>query len=114
MGGGWSAALEDHLENASREKKMAYLEITLHIDKANRPAAAGVYTQYRDPFLETVPGAVSKQLLIRDEDVQVLHQFDSVGEANAYLASDLFTRDIVGALSPLVSQGPEVRVYDTP
>jgi hypothetical protein len=93
---------------------MAYLEITLHVENANRGAAAGIYNQYRGPFLDTVPGAVDKQLLIRDEDVQVLHQFDSVGEANAYLASNMFTSDIVGALSPLVTRDPEVRVYDTP
>jgi len=26
----------------------------------------------------------------------------------------MFTRDIVGALSPLVTKDPEVRVYETP
>jgi hypothetical protein len=93
---------------------MAFLEITLHVDDANRGAAAGIYHQYRGPFLETVPGAIDKQLLVRDEDVQVLHQFDSTDQANAYLASDMFTRDVVGALSPLVTQDPEVRVYETP
>jgi hypothetical protein len=93
---------------------MAYLEITLDVDNANRGAAAGIYTQYRKPFLNTVPGVVNKQLLVRDADVQVLHQFDTVGQANAYLGDHLFTRDIVSPLSPLLTQDPEVRVYDAP
>ena len=29
----------------------AYLEITMKIDAANRPAAAKVYSDYRQPFL---------------------------------------------------------------
>jgi hypothetical protein len=33
-------------------------------------------------------------------------------DAKAYLTSELFTRDVVGALGPLVSAAPEVRVYD--
>ena len=51
----------------------AYLEITMKIDEANRPAAAKVYNDYRQPFLDTIEGALTKDLLIRDEDVQVLH-----------------------------------------
>ena len=51
----------------------AYLEITMQIDNTNRPAAAKVYTDYRAPFLDTIEGALTKELLIRDEDVQVLH-----------------------------------------
>ncbi|MFD8380846.1 hypothetical protein ACFV2X_20240 [Streptomyces sp. NPDC059679] len=92
---------------------MAYLEITLQVDPANRVAAAGVYEKYKQPFLETVPGATSKELLVRDEDVQVLHGFQTVADAQAYLASDLFTRDVVGGLSPLLKAAPEVRLYDT-
>ncbi|MGP4086415.1 hypothetical protein [Streptomyces sp. KR55] len=92
---------------------MAYLEITLQVESANRVAAAGVYEKYKQPFLDTVPGAISKQLLVRDEDVQVLHGFQTVADAKAYLASDLFTRDVVGGLSPLLKAAPEVRVYDT-
>lgn len=93
---------------------MAYLEITLKVDEADRSAAAEVYTQYRRPFLDTVPGAAGKELLVRDEDVQVLHGFDTVEHARAYLSSELFTRDVVGGLSPLLKADPEVRVYDTP
>jgi hypothetical protein len=32
-----------------------------------------------------IPGALSKELLIREEDVQVLHGFKSVADAKAYL-----------------------------
>ncbi len=31
---------------------MAYLEITLKISSNNRPFAAKVYTDYKDPFLK--------------------------------------------------------------
>ncbi|MFE7330345.1 hypothetical protein ACFU8W_36410 [Streptomyces sp. NPDC057565] len=92
---------------------MAYLEITLQVDPADRVAAVGVYQKYKQPFLETIPGATGKELLVRDEDVQVLHGFRSVADAKAYLESDLFTRDVVGGLSPLLKAAPDVRLYDT-
>jgi len=91
---------------------MAVLEITLRVSEANREAAAGVYTKYKQPFLDQAPGAKSKQLLVRDEDVQVLHGFASVADANAYLTNPLFSADIVGELSPLLDAGPEIRIYD--
>jgi hypothetical protein len=75
---------------------MVYLQITLKIAPANRPAAAGVYQRYKTPFLRTIAGAKSKELLVRDEDVEVLHGFDTAEQANAYLTSPLFTSDVVG------------------
>ncbi|SDO57850.1 hypothetical protein SAMN04487981_111310 [Streptomyces sp. cf386] len=92
---------------------MAYLEITLTVERARRVEAAGVYQRYKQPFLDTVPCAVSKELLVRDEDVQVLHGFSTVDQARAYLDSDLFTKHVVGGLSPLLSADPEVRLYET-
>lgn len=89
----------------------AYLEITMTIDAANRPAAAKVYTDYRKPFLDTIEGALTKDLLIRDEDVQVLHGFDSVEHAQAYLTSALFQNDVFTGLKPLWSADPEVKIY---
>ena len=83
----------------------AYLEITMHIAPENRPAAAKVYTEYRDPFLET------KNLLIREDDVQVLHGFDSVEHAQAYLTSKLFQDDVFAGLKPLWVMEPDVRIY---
>jgi hypothetical protein len=46
---------------------------------------------------------------VRDEDVQVLHGFDTEQNANAYLQSPLFTADVVGSLKPLLDA--HVRVY---
>lgn len=92
-------------------KITAYLEITMKIDPSNRPAAAKVYTDYRGPFLETIEGALSKELLVRDEDVQVLHGFDSVEHAAAYLNTELFNKDVVTNLQPLWSADPDVRIY---
>jgi hypothetical protein len=92
---------------------MVYLEITMKIAPARRGAAAGVYQRYKTPFLENVAGAKSKELFVRDEDVQVLHGFDTVEHANAYLKSPLFTADVVSALSPLLDAAPDVRVYQS-
>lgn len=89
----------------------AYLEITMHIDAANRPAAAQVYTDYRQPFLDTIKGALTKELLVRDEDVQILHGFDSVENARAYLETELFRKDVFVKLQPLWSADPDVRIY---
>jgi hypothetical protein len=91
---------------------MAMLEITLKIADDDRAAAAGVYTKYRQPFLDRAPGAQSKQLLVRGDDVQVLHGFASVSDAEAYVSSSLFATDIVGELSPLLQAAPEIRIYD--
>ncbi len=89
----------------------AYLQITLKIEAKNREAAAQVYFKYRDPFLKTIPGATSKELLLRDEDVQVLHGFDTAQHAGAYLESALFTNDVVTALKPHLAAAPEIRIY---
>ncbi len=89
----------------------AYLEITMYVSNANRPAAAGVFNKYKQPFLDTVKGAISKDLLIRDGDVQVLHGFASVEDANAYLKTELFNHDVVKDLSPLFDKTPEIKIY---
>lgn len=90
---------------------MVYLQITLTIAENNRAAAAGVYQKYKAPFLNTIAGATSKELLVREQDVQVLHGFDSAENANAYLQSELFTADVVGELKPLLAAAPDIRVY---
>jgi hypothetical protein len=90
---------------------MVYLQITLKVRADRRPAAVDVYNHYRAPFLSTIAGARSKELLVRDDDVQVLHGFESKANAEAYLKTPLFERDVVGALSPLLDAPPDVRVY---
>ena len=92
---------------------MAYLQITLKIDSANRPAAAQVYLKYKQPFLNTITGALSKELLLRDEDIQVLHGFDSKEHAEAYLKSPLFNNDVVTELKPYLAAVPDIRIYTT-
>ncbi len=92
-------------------KVNSYLEITLKIDEANRPAAAKVYTDYRQPFLDTIEGALTKDLLVRDEDVQVLHGFDSAEHAKAYLSSAMFQNDVFVGLKPLWNADPDVKIY---
>ena len=90
---------------------MVYLQIILNVAAKDRPSAAAIYSQYKGPFLEQASGARSKELLIRDEDVQVMHGFDSAEQAKAYLASKLFNDDVVTALKPLLQSAPDVRIY---
>jgi hypothetical protein len=90
---------------------MVYLQISLNIAAANRPAAAAIYQQFKAPFLAQARGARSKELLIREQDVQVLHGFDSVEHAQAYLDSELFSKDVVVSLKPLLQADPELRIY---
>lgn len=92
-------------------KVKVYLQITMKISNDNRPAAAKIYTDYRQPFLDTIKGALTKDLLIRDEDVQVLHGFDSAENAQAYLSSELFQNDVFVGLKPLWDADPEVKIY---
>lgn len=89
----------------------AYLQITLKINASDREAAANVYTTYKEPFLTGIAGALSKELLVRDEDVQVLHGFSSESDAKAYLESDLFNNDVVVGLKDLLQANPEIRIY---
>ena len=92
--------------------KQAILEITMKVSDADRPKAGAIYAKYKPPFLATVPGAKSKDLLVREEDVQVLHGFDSQASAESYLESRLFAKDVVGALTPYLMAPPEIRIYE--
>lgn len=90
----------------------AYLEAIMTIEPENRAAAAEVYTTYRQPFLDDIEGALTKELLVRDEDVQVIHGFDSMEHAKAYLESDLFTNKVAPGLQPLWAADPDIRFYE--
>ncbi|MBS1737920.1 MAG: hypothetical protein JSS98_15155 [Bacteroidetes bacterium] len=85
--------------------------MTLKINDADRPSAVGVYLKYKQPFLKQINGAVSKELLVRTDDVQVLHGFKTQADAEAYLKSDLFNNDVVTALKPYLQASPDVRIY---
>lgn len=89
----------------------AYLEITMKIAPDNRPAGVAVFTKYKEPFLSTIEGARSKDLLVRDDDVQVLHGFASTEAAQAYLESKLFQEDVFVGLKDLWTGDPDVRIY---
>jgi hypothetical protein len=117
LAAGFTAAHGERSDGAKAAKAReagAYLQITLTVNEADRPAAGNVYATYKQPFLDTVPGALSKSLLIRDEDVQVLHGFETVEQAQAYLNTDLFASDIVDGLTPVLQADPEVRIYAVP
>lgn len=90
----------------------AYLEAIMTIDPEKRGEAAGVYAKYRQPFLDEIEGALTKELLVRDEDVQVIHGFDSLEHAKAYLESDLFTQKVAPALAPTWAADPDIRIYE--
>ena len=62
-------------------------------------------------ILKQIKGAVTKELLLHDEDVQVLHGFDSVEDAKAYLDSEMFKNDVFVGLKPLWSADPDVKIY---
>ncbi|WP_130813056.1 hypothetical protein [Olsenella sp. Marseille-P4559] len=90
----------------------AYLQVTMTVNPENRAAAAKVYHDYRQPFLDTIEGALTKELLVRDEDVQVIHGFDSMEHAKAYLTSDLFTTKVAPSLKPTWAADPDIRFYE--
>lgn len=92
--------------------KKAFLEITMKVAAADRAKAGAVYSKYRQPFLSKVPGAESKDLFIREEDVQVMHSFDARESAENYLKSALFGKDIVTELKPLLMADPDIRIYE--
>lgn len=95
----------------NKKETNAYLEITLNIKPENRGSAAGVYLKYKEPFLKQIDGATLKALLIRTEDVQVLHGFESEDQAKAYLTTSLFENDVVRELKPFLESNPEIRIY---
>ena len=92
--------------------KTAYLEVTLKIDDDDRSAAAELYIKYKKPVLDTIRGALSKELLLREDDVQVLLGFAAKGDAEGYLKSKLFAKDIVTDLKPYLKAEPDVRIYE--
>jgi hypothetical protein len=98
-------------QKANKQVTSAYLEITLKINDTDRAGAVGVYLKYKQPFLKQINGAVSKELLVRTDDVQVLHGFKTQADAEAYLKTDLFNNDVVTALKPYLQATPEVRIY---
>jgi heme-degrading monooxygenase HmoA len=92
---------------------MIYLQITLNVSLHKRKDALAKYYLYRDTILQTVNGIKTMELLMREDDFQVLHIFDSKDNANAYQTSDFFINDVMGALKPLLEGDPYIRIYQT-
>ncbi len=90
----------------------AYLAITLQVAESNRSKAGEVYAKYKQPFLATIQGATSKELLVREDDVQVLHGFKTTASAEKYLESSLFNNDVVSELKPFLIADPDIRIYE--
>lgn len=91
----------------------AYLHITLKVGAQNRAASRDGYSRCRKPFLKTVLGGWSKQLLIRsEEDVQVLQSFGSREHAQTCLTSELFAADVAVELASLLDAAPDVLILD--
>lgn len=99
------------MSNSNQSSSGAYLEITLDIKEENRGNGGAVYVKYKQPFLDQIKGAVSKQLLLRTDDVQVLHGFETEEDAKAYLNSELFQQDVVRELKPYLESDPDIRIY---
>lgn len=72
---------------------------------------ANILFKFIQPFLDSIEGALTKDLLVRDEDVQVLHGFDSAEHAQNYWKSELFTNDVFVGLKPLWDAEPDVKIY---
>lgn len=89
----------------------AYLVITLTIVGMDLAGAAVVYCLYKHPFLETIKGALSKELLYHIDDVQLLHAFECVEDAQEYLMSNLFKKNVVTYLKPYIKGKPNIKIY---
>ena len=90
----------------------AYLQVTMFINDNQRATAQAVYERYKEPSLKTIAGAESKELLVRSEDVEVMHGFDSLENAQAYLKSELFLNKVFPELKLTWSKDPEVKIYE--
>ena len=77
----------------------------------DRAVAAAVYNLYKPPFLKTVKGALSEELLVHAEDLQILHGFDSMENAQEYLLSDLFNNEVAVSLKPCLKATSDIKIY---
>ncbi len=66
---------------------------------------------YRQPSLDAIEGATSKEMLVCNEDVQVLHGFDSQEHAAANLESEMYTKHVASGLAPYFQADPEIRIF---
>lgn len=82
-------------------KVKSHLEITMVVKEKNRESVSKVYYDYKESFLKSINGTLIKDLLVRDENIQVLHGFNSIKNVKAYLSSDMFKNDVFARLKSL-------------
>jgi len=90
----------------------AYLQITLRINAADKGAASSVYDKFQASFLDQIKGAISAELLIGEEYIQLLHGFETAEDAKAFLSTELYNNSVLVALKPLILDNPEVRIFN--
>ncbi|MFA5515544.1 MAG: hypothetical protein WDA20_04590 [Desulfuromonadales bacterium] len=90
----------------------AYLQISLPVPPERRDEAiTKVFLPSRQRFDELAEGAVSIDLLVRNEDLQVLAGFDTLEHARAFEKSPA-GRDLTGQLTKLAEKEPTVALYN--
>ncbi len=90
----------------------AHLLIRVKIDESRREEMIDkVYEPNRTRFLERISGAISKNLLVRPEDIAILHGFDTRESAEAYLQSSLY-QQIVNGIADYQEENPSVALYN--
>jgi len=96
------------------EKVMAkaYLDIILTIQGLDRAGVTAVYNLYKEPFLKTVNGALSDELLIHIDDLRILQGFKSREDAQCYFLSKFCTSDFITSLKPDIIGNPNVKIYE--
>lgn len=104
--------IERTLLNSKNVMAKAYLDIELTIEGIDRAGVTAVYNLYKDPFLESVKGAISNELLVHVEDVRIFHGFESLEDAQLYLLSKFFNTDFITSLKPYIIDNPNVRIYE--
>ncbi|PUV23897.1 MULTISPECIES: hypothetical protein [Sphingobacterium] len=89
----------------------AYLQVTLKINNSDKGAVSGIFDKFRDSFIDQIKGATSIELLIGDGYIQLLHVFDTVEDAHAFLSTELYNNNILFALKSLMVDTPQVSIY---
>ena len=90
----------------------SFLQMTLLVSQARREEAiTKVYLPNRQRFLERVEGAVSMDLLFREEDIQVLVGFDTLEHARSSLESPA-GKEMVSQFAGFTREAPRTALYD--
>ena len=61
--------------------------------------------------MSSTPLSAGLAVPVRAKDVQVLHGFDSMEHAKAYLETKMFQDDVVAGLKPTWAGDPDIRFY---